>query len=265
MQFLIILFIFFIFAIRIFLWYYNTAKKKGQRGEMRIAKELAKLPQEYVTINNVILQTPKGTTQIDHIVVSPYAIFVIETKNYSGEIYGSDSKDEWKQIIKTDVRYKKKWYKTYTYITKNTFYNPARQSIGHTIPIKKLIEHNYDLPIIPIVVFVGNADLTNVHTNTIVLKRDYLLSAIQNYHLTPYLSETDVTDIVSIINRNNLCDKVSNKKHIKNVKEVQKNKRTLTISGVCPRCGGELVKRNGQYGSFYGCSNYPKCKFTTNC
>ena len=31
---------------------------------------------------------------------------------------------------------------------------------------------------------------------------------------------------------------------------------------ICPKCGGNLVVRNGKYGSFIGCSNYPKCKFT---
>ncbi len=30
----------------------------------------------------------------------------------------------------------------------------------------------------------------------------------------------------------------------------------------CPQCGGNLIKRKGRYGEFYGCSNYPKCKFT---
>ena len=32
---------------------------------------------------------------------------------------------------------------------------------------------------------------------------------------------------------------------------------------ICTECGGHLVKRKGKYGYFYGCSNYPKCKFTT--
>jgi len=32
---------------------------------------------------------------------------------------------------------------------------------------------------------------------------------------------------------------------------------------VCPRCDGKLVLRHGRGGkAFYGCSNYPKCKFT---
>ena len=34
------------------------------------------------------------------------------------------------------------------------------------------------------------------------------------------------------------------------------------INDTCPECGGHLVQRNGRYGSFYGCSNYPKCRYT---
>lgn len=33
---------------------------------------------------------------------------------------------------------------------------------------------------------------------------------------------------------------------------------------VCPRCGGELKKRNGKFGEFLGCGNYPKCRYTRN-
>lgn len=32
----------------------------------------------------------------------------------------------------------------------------------------------------------------------------------------------------------------------------------------CPRCGGELLKRNGRFGPFFGCSNYPACRYTKN-
>lgn len=30
----------------------------------------------------------------------------------------------------------------------------------------------------------------------------------------------------------------------------------------CPYCKGDLIKRVGKFGNFYGCKNYPKCKFT---
>lgn len=33
---------------------------------------------------------------------------------------------------------------------------------------------------------------------------------------------------------------------------------------VCPKCGGKMVERQGKYGKFIGCSNYPKCKYTMN-
>ena len=50
---------------------------------------------------------------------------------------------------------------------------------------------------------------------------------------------------------------MKNKEHVKITKETQKDLQ----KGLCPRCGGSLVERNGQYGKFLGCSNYPNCKF----
>ncbi|MBQ8412901.1 MAG: topoisomerase DNA-binding C4 zinc finger domain-containing protein [Lachnospiraceae bacterium] len=32
----------------------------------------------------------------------------------------------------------------------------------------------------------------------------------------------------------------------------------------CPHCGGELKRRNGRYGEFYGCLEFPKCRYTEN-
>ena len=40
-----------------------------------------------------------------------------------------------------------------------------------------------------------------------------------------------------------------------------KTKEDFETNDVCPRCGGTLVKRNGKYGTFMGCSNYPKCRY----
>ena len=37
----------------------------------------------------------------------------------------------------------------------------------------------------------------------------------------------------------------------------------LAQQAVCPRCGGKIVLRNGRYGSFYGCQNYPQCRWTS--
>ena len=63
-------------------------------------------------------------------------------------------------------------------------------------------------------------------------------------------------------------DQIANKEEIRqhkqNVKDRQDRAKNLIRQGVCPQCGGQLVLRNGRYGSFYGCSNFPKCKFTLN-
>ncbi|WP_411197804.1 topoisomerase DNA-binding C4 zinc finger domain-containing protein [Segatella copri] len=54
------------------------------------------------------------------------------------------------------------------------------------------------------------------------------------------------------------------RQHEHNVHDRQYRAKSLIRQGVCPQCGGQLVLRKGRYGSFYGCSNYPKCKFTLN-
>lgn len=36
------------------------------------------------------------------------------------------------------------------------------------------------------------------------------------------------------------------------------------IGETCPNCGGELLKRQGRFGEFIACSNYPKCKYSRN-
>jgi hypothetical protein len=51
-------------------------------------------------------------------------------------------------------------------------------------------------------------------------------------------------------------------KHVQNVQTAMNKYRDNLIFGICPRCGGSLQLRSGKYGNFYGCSNYPKCKFT---
>ena len=56
---------------------------KGAIGEKRVARILKKLPEEkYSVINNLLLNNSGYTSQVDHVVVSVYGIFVIETKTH---------------------------------------------------------------------------------------------------------------------------------------------------------------------------------------
>lgn len=249
------------FLIAYAIWY-NSPSQKGKRGEESITRLLTLLPEEYTTLNDIVFRTENGTTQIDHIVVSKYGVFAIETKNYRGDIYGDDEKNEWKQIIVTKVTYRKKWWKTYTYVTKSQFYNPVKQSLGHAFIIKDLLKTYPNLKIVPIVVFVGNAILKRVESNHHVLYAEELLPTIKGY-TTSFLRDEDVQDVINILQNNNVRDVVNNNEHIRNIRAARIKMSSTIHSGICPKCGGRLIERHGKYGTFLGCSNYPSCKFTT--
>ena len=262
MQLMTSLIIIFFIALFVYLAWYNSARQKGKRGEMRVFSILSQLPDEYTILNDLVFRTDKGTTQIDHVVVSKYGVFTIETKNYRGEIYGDDKRQEWTQLIVTEVTYAKKWWKTYTYVTKNHFYNPVKQSLGHAFRIKELLTEFPYVKIVPIVVFTGDAMLGNVESKHHVIYEENLLEVINEYKTT-YLTDNDVQRVVSILIGNNVRETVNNRQHVKNLRMAARQVNATINSGICPKCGGHLVLRNGKYGTFYGCSNYPKCRFTT--
>ena len=78
-----------------------------------------------------------------------------------------------------------------------------------------------------------------------------------------YATDSDVKAVAERLSSKNIREIVDNKTHVRNVKEAKYRADSKISSGICPQCGGMLVRRNGKYGSFYGCSNYPRCKFTT--
>lgn len=96
-----------------------SARFKGWFGEKSVSNGLAKLdPRTYTVFHDLYLPRPdgQGTTQLDHVVVSPFGIFVIETKNYRGWIFGSEKQREWTQQI---------------YKRKERFQNPLHQNHLH--------------------------------------------------------------------------------------------------------------------------------------
>lgn len=67
-------------------------------------------------LNNIMLKMDNSTVQIDHLVISKYGIFVIETKNYGGLIIGNKYDDNWFQYLGRN---------------KSLFHSPLRQNYGH--------------------------------------------------------------------------------------------------------------------------------------
>lgn len=88
--------------------------------------------------------------------------------------------------------------------------------------------------------------------------------AIPQYK-TPVLDKATIDWIIKTIQQNHtVANKENLKRHKYNAKTQQYKSRNLISQGICPRYGGQLILRQGKFGSFYGCSNFPKCKFILN-
>ena len=233
----------------------SSPKNIGKLGEKCVARNLDWLPKEYITFNDILLPTNYGTTQIDHIVVSPYGIFVIETKNYKGWIFGHENSEEWKQSL---LGKKNFWGWT---SEQHKLRNPIRQNAAHARAVKAILKDVGDFAIIPIVVFSNSAELKITTPNHIVINWCNLRSAIKSYKYR-CISEEDIGRIVSKISSANITTEGSREIHANNIQTVQHKKNVAIANGICPKCGSKLVERKGKYGKFLGCSNYPQCKFT---
>ncbi|MBO7366098.1 MAG: NERD domain-containing protein [Bacteroidales bacterium] len=235
-----------IFILVIIFWRFRSTG--GNYGEETVASILKKLPEDkYKVLNNITIRTEVGTSQIDHIVFSIYGIFVIETKDYLGYIYGSEETEYWTKSTKR---------------RKYRFYNPILQNYGHIRALRGRLGRQYsNVPIYSIVAFSGRGDLRITAKNSHVVYFSDLKRTILNYKdvVIPDENVDRLFYRISIIE----CDsKSTQEEHIQYARSVKNQKFAKIQSGICPRCGGKIVPREGKYGRFYGCSNYPDCKFT---
>lgn len=129
-------------------------RQQANGGERFVGSELMRHYREWILINDVLLPKGSGTTQIDHILVSPVAVFLIETKEMNGWVFGSPGQNEWTQSLAAGRRSRKLGIKSRQY----KFYNPLRQNEGHAKALVKLgIVDRQRLR--PVVIFVGDAQL----------------------------------------------------------------------------------------------------------
>lgn len=223
----------------------------GAIGEKAIANRLDGLPEEYDIFNDVMIEHGSSTTQIDHIVVSVYGIFVIETKNMHGRVYGSVNSEYWSQYL-PETYYRNREYR---------FRNPFWQNEGHIKALRRVLG-DYSVPIHGIVVFPNEAEL-NVNNDGSLLHRNELLSYILSFQ-DKLMDDETAGKYSALIGAANVTDEGKRAAHLDNVNRSREYRNNLVSSGRCPKCGGMLVERHGQYGRFLGCSNYPQCKYILN-
>ena len=115
------------------------------RGEALVRRELQANfgSPDFHLLNHITLKIGDGTTQIDHILVSRFGIFVIETKNYSGWIFANAKHSTWTQVL---------------YGGKFKFQNPIFQNLRHLQAVQELLDFLPPSAIKSVVVFVGSAE-----------------------------------------------------------------------------------------------------------
>ena len=232
------------------------AERIGENGERTVSSYLADLEcDDYQVFNDLLLRDGNYTTQIDHIILSRYGVFVIETKNVHGKVYGSGNAEFWKQYLPD-------WgYKRYGTTQEHQLRNPLWQNAGHIKSLRRLVFDN-DIPIHGIEVFPYETDLY-VTADQPVLKMWQVVPYIKQYR-DKVLSADQLG-----FYRRRLLEVISTtesdrQQHLNNVNRNKERRDAAVASGKCPRCGGTLVLRTGKYGQFYGCSNYPRCNYILN-
>ena len=100
----------------------------------------------------------------------------------------------------------------------------------------------------------NNADKINV---PYVINLIDLRSYLSNYNDGTLYSVSEMENIYQALCAASRSD-LTKEEHIANVQATQRSIQ----NNICPRCGRELVLRMGKYGSFYGCTGYPSCRFT---
>ncbi|TLS83010.1 nuclease [Photobacterium damselae subsp. damselae] len=219
---------------------------KGIFGEFLVNRLLSKLPEsDYTLIKDVTLPTSDGTTQVDHIVVSKYGIFVVETKNMKGWIFGSARQKLWTQKI---------------YRHSSKFQNPLHQNYKHIKVLETLLGCSVDY-LHSVIVFIGDSTFKTEMPPNVTYARGSI-RYIQQFNKVVF-SDKDYARLTDSINQIKLKRGViTDLKHRNHVKEIVASK---VSSNQCPRCGSEMVLRETKRGEnigkqFWGCSTFPKCR-----
>ena len=237
----------------------SSSGRDGSGGEGRVARRLAKLPPEdYKTVNDIMFPTVDGaTTQIDHVVVSRYGIFVIETKDYSGWIFGGENQRIWTQSFRGG-----RWSGP----QKFPFQNPIRQNWRHIYALSDCLE----LPrryFYNVVAFCGEGEFMTEMPGNVMYSAD-LCSYIQSLSV-PIMSDAKVEQVLSKLVK--IDAGISEEVRQAHVSRLHANHDSVQLSVACergelkcPKCGAKMVLRHRKSdgAAFYGCSKYPQCRGT---
>lgn len=191
--------------------YFNIVFNKGDIAEYFTFMVLNNQPEHKKVLINLYIPTNNNTCEIDLVLINEHGIFVIESKGYSGWIFGQESDDKWKQVI-----YKNQYY----------FYNPIKQNRNHIRALANLLEiQNMDI-FRSYIVFSQRCELKKIcssRSNLKVIKRNFLQETLNNDYMAygKVLNREQIDDIYKKL-KDYMClsDNIKNK-HIEYVNNIK--------------------------------------------
>lgn len=160
---------------------------------------------DYAVLDDLLLPSDGNTTmaQIDHVIVSIYGVFCIETKSHKGWIFGGNRNAKWTQVL-----YRKKY----------PINNPFHQNYGHIKAVESLLRDQLHSPIISLVAF-PSADKINVSDTDLVGDIAHVLEKVMSFNIKQY-SYSQCTEIIRKLRESNMPDESKHTKHINEIRQL---------------------------------------------
>lgn len=225
-------------------WHDLSGAGEGAWGEKCLAALLKNRADKAVIFQNVYVPSTDGTAELDIVLIGGTGLYIFESKAYGGQIYGRPEQLNWVQQLGGG---------------RNLFYNPVRQNENHRRKLAKALKIAPE-NILSFIVFENRADLSNVYptkdNSFVVCNRRKLIKNLVKIIDTRNLVFT-LAEIEQICQKLTVWSDAGRRTKKRHIKQVQQQ----THGDTCPFCGCQLVIRQGKYGSFIGCSAYPRCKY----
>lgn len=193
----------------------KTLLDKGNYGEFLTFLYLEKIDSFNRLLTNVYIPKDDGSTsEVDLIMISPTGIYVFESKNYSGWIFGSEKSKNWTQTLESKQKYK--------------FFNPIWQNKGHMTALKDYLKINNSEIFKSYIVFSERCELKKIELDSKdikVIKRNDLLKTIEKdiKSSDSIITVNDVIGIYSKLKKHSNVDESVKRAHIESTKTMGKN------------------------------------------
>ena len=247
--------------------YFEINNDKGLAGEFETWEHLKGLPgYKKCLFNCYIPKRNGGTTEIDFILIHETGVYIFESKNYGGWIYGSENRKFWLQTLPRGRRG----------IQRNPFFNPIIQNKIHMKWLARFINLKPDY-FNTYVVFSERCTLKKMDIDSVrhrVVYMGQLFSAMTEQIRDSSNVLTD-DEIDALYEKLQPLTKVNEEEKFQHVQSIRENTEPVKLSEYkanpynvrCPSCGSRLVIRHAKRGKFagskfLGCSNYPRCRYT---